>query len=154
MFVHNQINNLKCVLLINSIFAFFHIAHSSSNIHLTVTHPKVSIEYFYEKEIALDTHKYLEIKNGTRLQLRCISNQEIRWLFNRKELDYLSNYEINLVSANDVIKNKFIVDLIIKSSEYNQTGEYSCIHNDDKNLIEEYNGPSDRIYIFVYGRSF
>lgn len=130
---------------------------AAASIHISVVQPKVSIEYFYdETDLYLETHKYLEIKNGTKLQLRCSADREIRWLFNRKEHDYLANFVTQLVSANDTVRNKFIVDLIINSAEYNQTGEYSCMGSDDRSddrssPADEYLGPNDRVYLFVYG---
>lgn len=138
-------------LLCASFIASFHLCAGS--IHISVAQPKVSIEYFYdETDLYLETHKYLEIKNGTRLQLRCSADREIRWLFNRKEHDYLANFVTQLVSANDTVKNRFIVDLIISSAEYNQTGEYSCAESDDRSLsADEYLGANDRVYLFVYG---
>lgn len=53
----------------------------------------------------------------------------------------------------DIKKRKFLIDLIINSTEYGQTGEYSCVYSDDeRSFIEEFYSAIDRMYLFVYGK--
>lgn len=85
--MYNLISLKSYHLSIYSLFVFF-TSFISCNIHISVEHhQKVNIEYFHHDNdnLLVETPKFIELKNGTNLRLRCTSDRETKWVFNRKE---------------------------------------------------------------------